>query len=67
VSVSGDSFTYAKALSLLEEHRSSYPTVSLGANGGALVMRIKRLLGHKESPALSQLTGMVLLVLMWWA
>ena len=42
VRVSGDSLAYAKALSFLEEHRSSYPAVSLGANGGALAMRIKR-------------------------
>jgi GWxTD domain-containing protein len=61
VRTSGDSFAYAKALSILEEHRSSYPAVSLGANGGALVMRIKRLLGYKETPAFSQLAGMALL------
>lgn len=61
VSISGDSLAYAKALSILEEQRSSYPAVSLGANGGALVMRIKRLLGYKETPAFSQLAGMTLL------
>jgi GWxTD domain-containing protein len=64
VRTSGDSLAYAKALSLLEEHRSSYPVVSLGANGGALVMRIKRLLGYEEAPAFSQLAGMTLLALM---
>jgi len=64
VRVSGDSLAYARALSLLEEHRSSYPVVSLGANGGALVMRIKRLLGYEEAPAFSQLAGMALLTLM---
>jgi GWxTD domain-containing protein len=62
VSVSGDSLAYAKALSRLEEYRSTYPTVSLGANGGALVMRIKRLLGYREAPAFSQLVGSTLLV-----
>jgi GWxTD domain-containing protein len=61
VRTSGDSLAYAKALSLLEEHRSSYPVVSLGANGGALMMRIRRLLGYKETPAFSQLAGMTLL------
>jgi GWxTD domain-containing protein len=64
VSVSGDSLAYAKALSLLEEHRSTYPAVSLGANGGALMMRIKRLLGYEEAPAFSQLAAMMLLVVM---
>jgi len=61
VRTSGDSLAYAKALSTLEENRSSYPAISLGANGGALVMRIKRLLGYKETPAFSQLAGMTLL------
>jgi GWxTD domain-containing protein len=64
VKASGDSLAYAKALSLLEEHRSSYPAVNLGANGGALVMRIKRLLGYEEALAFSQLAGMTLLALM---
>jgi GWxTD domain-containing protein len=64
VRVSGDSLAYAKALSLLEEYRSSYPVVSLGANGGALVMRIRRLLGYEEAPAFSQLAGMTLLAVM---
>jgi GWxTD domain-containing protein len=64
VRMSGDSLAYAKALSLLEEHRSSYPVVSLGANGGALVMRIRRLLGYEEAPAFSQLAGMTLLAVM---
>jgi GWxTD domain-containing protein len=64
VRTSGDSLAYAKALSLLEEYRSSYPAVSLGANGGALVMRIRRLLGYEEAPAFSQLAGMTLLAVM---
>ena len=63
VRMSGDSLAYARALALLEEHRSSYPAVSLGANGGALFMRIKRLLGYKEAPAFSQLAGMTMLAL----
>jgi GWxTD domain-containing protein len=64
IRASGDSLAYAKALSLLEEQRSSYPLVSLGANGGALVMRIRRLLGYKEAPAFSQFAGMTLLAVM---
>ncbi len=64
VRTSGDSLAYAKALSLLEEQRSTYPAVSLGANGGALVMRIKRLLGYEEAPAFSQMAGMTLLAVM---
>ncbi|HEY5214086.1 MAG TPA: GWxTD domain-containing protein [Acidobacteriaceae bacterium] len=64
VRTSGDSLAYAKALSHLEERRSIYAAIHLGANGGALVMRIKRLLGYKEAPAFSQLAGIGLLALM---
>ncbi len=61
VQIGGDSFAYAKALSILEERRSSLPTVVLGANGGVLTMRIKRLLGCSESPAASRLAVTLLL------
>jgi len=61
VRVSGDSLAYAKALSFLEERRSSFPVVVLGANGGVLTMRIRRLLGHKETPAVSRLAVITLL------
>lgn len=61
VRISGDSLAYAKALSVLEERRASLPGVALGANGGALAMRIKRLLGYKERPAFSWLTATTLL------
>ncbi len=64
VRTSGDSLAYAKALSHLEERRSSYPVVSLGANGSALVMRIRRLLGYKEAPAFSRLAAITLLAVM---
>ena len=63
----GDSLSYAKALSLLEEYRSTYPVVSLGANGGALVMRIKRLLGYEEAPGIPQFAGMMLLAVVMLA
>jgi bla regulator protein blaR1 len=53
VLVSGSPLIYAKALSLLEEQRSSAtPQLSLGANGGQLAMRIKRLLTQKQ-PAMT--------------
>ncbi len=56
VTISGDCLAYARALSFLEEHRSSHTVVALGANGGVLAMRIRRLLGYKDAPAYS-----------WWA
>jgi GWxTD domain-containing protein len=67
VSACGDSLSYAKALSILEERRSTYPIVSLGANGGALVMRIRRLLGYEETPRIPQLAGMTLLAVVIFA
>src|SRR3984957_483954 len=56
-----DALAYARALSLLEEHRSALPAIALGANGGILTMRIKRLLGCKESVAAPQLVALTLL------
>jgi TonB family protein len=61
VQYTGDALTYARALSLLEEHRSALPAIALGANGGILTMRIKRLLGSKESAAAPQLVALALL------
>jgi GWxTD domain-containing protein len=61
VHYTGDALTYARALSLLEEHRSALPAIALGANGGLLIMRIKRLLGSKESVAAPQLVALTLL------
>lgn len=61
ISISGDPLSYAKALSFLEEHRSSAPVVALGASGGSLVTRIRRLLGGKEPPAISRLAAATLL------
>ena len=49
VNISGDSLAYAKALSFLEERRADAPTIVLGANGGVLTMRIRRLLGYNET------------------
>jgi TonB family protein len=56
----GDALAYAKALSHLEERRASFPEFVLGANGGVLKMRIRRLLGCAED-APSQVTALTLL------
>jgi GWxTD domain-containing protein len=61
VQYTGDVLAYARALSLLEEHRSALPAIALGANGGILTMRIKRLLGSNESVAAPQLVALTLL------
>jgi TonB family protein len=63
VAVGGDRLAYARALSLLEERRSFYPEMALGANGGVLKMRIKRLLGCKEDAAVSQFAAFMVLAL----
>jgi GWxTD domain-containing protein len=52
---------YVKALSFLEEQRSSAPMVALGASGGSLVTRVRRLLGGKEPPAISRSAATTLL------
>ncbi len=61
VKLSGDRIAYARALSWLEEHRAAAPELVLGANGGVLTMRIKRLLGYGESPVVSRGVAMTLL------
>ncbi|HEX3941152.1 MAG TPA: M56 family metallopeptidase [Acidobacteriaceae bacterium] len=61
--VSGDRVMYARALVVLEEKRGAVPAGAVGANGGSLKMRIERLLGRKESPAISWAAAMVLLVM----
>jgi GWxTD domain-containing protein len=67
VRISGDSLAYAKALSFLEERRASVPMIALGANGGVLAMRIRRLLGCKEAPATSRLAAITLLAAVFLA
>lgn len=54
VEISGNALIYARALSLLEEHRSTMPAFTLVVTGGSLTMRIKRLLGLQKGPALTQ-------------
>jgi GWxTD domain-containing protein len=61
VRVGGNTLDYAKALSLLEENRSSVYITALGANGGVLTMRIKRLLGYEQDPAVSRIASLVVL------
>ena len=45
VSLSGDPYTYAKALADLEALRGSSPHLVMAADGGSLVNRVRRLLG----------------------
>jgi TonB family protein len=61
VAMGGDVLAYARALSYLEERRASYPEFVLGANGGVLKMRIKRLLGRKEDQVASQFAALAVL------
>ena len=63
VAVGGDRLAYARALSVLAERRSYSPEFALGANGGVLKMRIKRLLGCKEDSAVSQFAAFTVLAL----
>jgi hypothetical protein len=50
VSVNGDSFGYAMALTMLEAERS-LPDLAMAATGGALKNRVKRLLGQEAAPS----------------
>ncbi|HKO18920.1 MAG TPA: TonB family protein [Acidobacteriaceae bacterium] len=63
VAVCGDRLAYARALSQLEERRALLPELALGANGGALTMRIKRLLGYREDIASSNMVWVIALVI----
>jgi TonB family protein len=62
--VGGDALAYARALSTLEARRGSYPQVLLGADGGVLTMRIKRLLGCRESSVAAQGAAAVVLAVL---
>jgi beta-lactamase regulating signal transducer with metallopeptidase domain len=50
VSIGGNNFGYAMALTLLEAERA-YPQMAMAATGGALKNRVKRLLGHEAAPS----------------
>lgn len=61
--VSGDRLGYAKALSSLEEYRSATPLGALGANGGKLALRIRRILGFADTRSVAPFTASALLIL----
>jgi len=61
VRVCGDRVAYARALSLLEERRGLLPEMVLGANGGLLTMRIKRLLGYEQEIVSASMAWVVVL------
>jgi TonB family protein len=61
VGVAGDRLAYARALSLLEERRAGSQEMALGANGGVLTMRIRRLLGLRADTVASQAAAWTLL------
>jgi uncharacterized protein (TIGR03435 family) len=48
VSISGDAFTYARALAQLESYRPAHLTAAIAANDGSLPNRIARLLGRSR-------------------
>ena len=59
VAVSGNGLEYARALSFLEEFRAMKVDMALGADGGELTMRIKRVLGYDEKPAISRVAALM--------
>ena len=63
VTVGGDALVYAKALAALAQ-RSLYPQVTLGANGGILAMRIRRLLIAERTSSASQVAAAAVLALL---
>lgn len=64
VQVCGDRVAYARALSALEERRRLLPDMALGANGGLLTMRIKRLLGYRDEIVSASMAWVVVLAMM---
>ncbi len=63
VAATGDALLYARALSILEVQRSTYPQLALGANGGVLIMRIARLLNVRQ-PATQSLAAPIFILLL---
>jgi TonB family protein len=59
----GDALAYARALSYLEERRATLPEFVLGANGGVLTMRIRRLLGSADDAGAPQFAAFLLLAM----
>lgn len=62
VEFTGDAPGYAVALTTLEEKRWVAADATLASNGGSLVKRIRRLLGHERPPAAAAPTIALLLV-----
>lgn len=54
VRLCADRLVYAQALTFLAQYQATAPAFAPGANGGALSMRIRRILGHDEMPAVSR-------------
>jgi TonB family protein len=63
VGAGGNVLAYARALSYLEENRAAFPEFVLGANGGVLKMRIKRLLRGKPDVEGSPVAALVALLM----
>jgi TonB family protein len=63
VDAGGNVLAYARALSYLEENRAAFPEFVLGANGGVLKMRIKRLLRGKPDVEGSPVAALVALLM----
>ena len=64
VEMSGDPRGYAQALSTLEQRRWTASEAALAANGGNLMIRIRRLLHRQESPriAVAPVAGLLALL-----
>ncbi|HTV82152.1 MAG TPA: GWxTD domain-containing protein [Acidobacteriaceae bacterium] len=62
VRVNGDKVAYARALTMLETRRGV--ALAMSATGGNLKIRIGRMLGVQETPAMSRLGAVGLLVVM---
>ena len=57
VAVCGDRLGYARALAALEELRMPMPRLALGADGGSLLRRIRRLAGVPEKTPVGWIAG----------
>lgn len=63
VAISDDRTTYVQALARLEEHRSVAPASVLGATGGSLLGRVRRLMGEPSDDFSSAAAGVWFLTL----
>ena len=64
VAVCGDRLGYARALAALEELRMPMPRLALGADGGSLLRRIRRLAGVPEKTPVAWIAGALALSLL---